>query len=203
MSPASNRASPDRERISHSDFLRSFFRDYRTVGAIRETSAGVARRIAELAGVSNARYIAELGCGTGPITKIILQQMPEDAILWGYEIHEPFAEHLKRVFIDPRFTLHTTTANELPQHRKAANLPPFDAVISTIPFSYLTRHQSTDLLRAVIDTMSDDGRFVALQYHPTYLPPMLRREFDQVDRELYFWNLPPATLLTATKPRRL
>jgi phospholipid N-methyltransferase len=91
----------------------------------------------------------------------------------------------------------------LPQHRQEHNLPPFDAIISTIPFSYLTRTQTTQILRGIIDSMTDDGRFVALQYHPTYLPPLLRREFDSVDRELYLWNLPPATLLLATQPRRL
>lgn len=203
MSQASNHDSQTETRVSNRDFLRSFFQDYKTVGAIRETSRGVAKRICELADIPNAHRVAELGCGTGPITRVILEQLPDDGLLWGFEVHEPFAEHLKTTITDNRFRLFEESARKIVSHRHEEQLPPFDAVISTIPFSYLSHQQSTELLRAVIDTMSDDGRFIALQYHPTYLPPLLRRHFDNVTRDVYLWNVPPANLFTATNPRRL
>jgi phospholipid N-methyltransferase len=202
MSQVNNRGDAAAKRVSTTDFLRSFFQDYRTVGAVRETSRGVAERIVELSGVKNAVRIAEFGCGTGPITKVILERMPESAKLWGYEIHEPFVKHLKQTIHDPRFTLFEESATAIAQHREERNEPPFDAIISTIPFSYLERSMTIEILRTVIDSMTDEGTFVALQYHPTYLPPMLRREFDSVKREIYPLNIPPTTLLTATKPRR-
>jgi phosphatidylethanolamine/phosphatidyl-N-methylethanolamine N-methyltransferase len=203
MSQASSQDKQPGGRLSNREFIRSFFQDYKTVGAIRETSRGVARRICDLAGVSDAHRIAEFGCGTGPITEVILEQMPRDGILWGFEVHEPFVDHLKKTFDDERFTLFEESATNIVEHRHARELPPFDAVISTIPFSYLSHQQSTELLRAVIDTMSDDGTFVALQYHPTYLPPLLRRHFDSVSRDIYLWNVPPANLFSAKNPRRL
>lgn len=203
MNPASSHDKQAEQRLSNRDFLRSFVQDYKTVGAIRETSGGVARRICQLAGIPNATRVAEFGCGTGPITAEILRQLPADGLLWGYEVHEPFAEHLRASIDDARFHLYEESATNIVTHRHVADLPPFDAVISTIPFSYLSHQQSTELLRAVIDTISDDGAFVALQYHPTYLPPLLRKHFDSVTRDVYLWNVPPANLFTATKPRRL
>lgn len=203
MSRASNPGDPRNDPVSRVDFLRSFARDHKTVGAVRETSRGVARRICKLARVPTADRIAEFGCGTGPITSVILQYMPEDATLWGYEVHQPFIDHLKASITDPRFTLFEESAENIVEHRHEYGLPPFDAIISTIPFSYLSRQQSTKILRAVVDSLSDDGAFVALQYHPTYLPPLLRQHFDSVSRDVYLWNLPPANLFTARQPRRL
>lgn len=202
MSRASNHDDSPRT-VSRADFLRSFVQDHKTVGAIRETSRGVARRICKLARVANAERIAEFGCGTGPITNVVLQYMPEDAILWGYEVHQPFVDHLKSTISSPRFRLFEEPADRIVEHRCEADLPPFDAIISTIPFSYLSHEQTGEILQAVVDSLSDDGTFVALQYHPTYLPPMLRQYFDSVARDVYLWNLPPATLFTARQPRRL
>lgn len=203
MNPANNHGDSPQRKISRADFLRSFVQDHKTVGAVRETSRGVARRICKLAGVANSARIAEFGCGTGPITKVVLQYMPEDAILWGYEVHQPFVEHLKSTIRDPRFHLFEESATRIVDHRREAELPPFDAIISTIPFSYLSHQQTAEILQAVIDSLSDDGTFVALQYHPTYLPPLLREYFDSVTRDVYLWNLPPANLFTARQPRRL
>jgi phosphatidylethanolamine/phosphatidyl-N-methylethanolamine N-methyltransferase len=203
MSQASSQDKQSGHRLSNRDFLKSFFKDYKTVGAIRETSRGVAKRICELAGVANASRIAEFGCGTGPITQVILEQMPEDGLLWGYEVHQPFVDHLRSTIDDERFTLFEESATLIVDHRRDAGYPPFDAIISTIPFSYLSHEQTTELLRAVVDTLDDNGAFVALQYHPTYLPPFLRTHFDSVTRDVYLWNVPPANLFTAKNPRRL
>jgi phospholipid N-methyltransferase len=203
MSRASSHGDTVGRSVSRTDFVRSFFRDYKTVGAVRETSRGVAQCICELARVHDARGIAEFGCGTGPITRVILEQMPDDGILWGYEVHEPFIQHLRTSITDPRFTLFEQSAAKITEHRHDQDMPPFDAIISTIPFSYLTRQQTREILDAVVDSMTDDGTFVALQYHPTYLPPSLRQHFDSVNREIYLLNLPPAHLFTARMPRRL
>lgn len=203
MSQANNHGDATPRTISRSEFLRSFVQDHKTVGAVRETSRGVARRICKLARIASAERIAEFGCGTGPITNVILQSMPEHAMLWGYEVHQPFVEHLRSTITDPRFQLFEESADRIVDHRREADLPPFDAIISTIPFSYLSHQQTAEILGAVIDSLSDDGTFVALQYHPTYLPPLLRQYFDSVSRDVYLWNLPPANLFTARHPRRL
>lgn len=203
MSQASNPDKKSGNRLSNRDFLRSFVQDYKTVGAVRETSRGVAKRICELANIPAATRVAELGCGTGPITEVILEQLSPDGLLWGYEVHEPFADYLRNTISDSRFQLYEESAANIVQHRREHQLPPFDAIISTIPFSYLSHTQSTELLNAVIDSLADDGRFVALQYHPTYLPPLLKKHFDHVTRDIYLWNVPPANLFTATVPRRL
>jgi phosphatidylethanolamine/phosphatidyl-N-methylethanolamine N-methyltransferase len=202
MNQASNPGSGSDASLTKLDFLRSFFRDYRTVGAVRETSRGVARRIAEIASIGQRTRIAEFGCGTGPITDEILRRLPPDGLLWGFEVHDPFIAHLKSSIRDPRFTLFEESAASIVEQRARLEAGRFDAIVSTIPFSFLTPEQTTTILRAAIESLEPDGVFVALQYHPTYLPPFLQEHFHDVERELYVWNLPPATLMRARLPRR-
>lgn len=183
-------------------FLRAFFRDRRTVGAVAPTSRGVARRIARLAGLESARTVAEFGPGTGAITRELLAALPTEARLWAFEVYPPFVEHLRATFDDPRLVVLPESAQGIATLQKAQNLPPFDAVISALPFSLMSPDQATEILRAVARTLHPDGVFVALQYHPRYLAPLLRAEFTEIEREVYLWNLPPALLLRARGPRR-
>ncbi len=74
--------------------------------------------------------------------------------------------------------------------------------MSAVPFSLMGPAHTTQILRAAARALRPDGVFVALQYHPRYLAPLLRAEFAVVEREVYPWNIPPAVLLRARDPRR-
>ena len=66
----------------------------------------------------------------------------------------------------------------------------------------MEREQTTRILRAAASALVSDGVFVALQYHPSYLAPLLRAEFGKVERWVHPWNIPPALLLRASHPRQ-
>ncbi|MEX2599113.1 MAG: methyltransferase domain-containing protein [Dehalococcoidia bacterium] len=182
-------------------FLREFVRARRIVGAVAPTSKGVGRRMAQLAGVRDARSIAEFGPGTGAITHELLDALPADGRLWGFEIYPPFVQHLSETIKDPRLTVLTESAEAIAGLRERETSDGFDAVISSIPFSLIGPEQTFAILRAVSQSLRPGGIFVALQYHPRYLAPHLRAEFASVEREVYPWNIPPATLLSAHTPR--
>lgn len=183
-------------------FLGAFLRARRTVGAIAPTSRGVARRIADLAGVRSAGLIAELGPGTGAITTELLAALRPDGQLWAFEIYPPFVEQLRGTIRDPRFRLVAESAELIDAVRARSGLEPFDAIISAIPFSLLPRDRTRAMLRSAARALRPDGVLVALQYHPRYLPPLLRADFGALEREFYPWNLPPACLFRASRPRR-
>lgn len=183
-------------------FLTAFLRARRTVGAVAPTSRGVARRIAGLAGLRSARLVAELGPGTGAITRELLAALPPDGQLWAFEIYAPFVEQLETSIRDPRFHLVAASAEKIGEVRDRLGLSQFDAIVSAIPFSLLSRPQSLAMLRAAAESLQPDGALVALQYHPRYLPPLLRAEFGRVEREFFPWNFPPALLFRASRPRR-
>ncbi|HEV2108266.1 MAG TPA: methyltransferase domain-containing protein [Thermomicrobiales bacterium] len=166
------------------------------------TSRGLARRIAQLAGAEAAHAVAEFGPGTGAITGELLAALPADGRLWAFEVYPPFVEHLRATNDDPRFILVAESAEAIVGLRERQEAPGFDAIVSAVPFSLMDRAQTTQILRAAAQALRPDGIFVALQYHPRYLAPLLRAEFTVVEREVYPWNIPPATLLRARNPLR-
>jgi phospholipid N-methyltransferase len=185
---------------SYASFLGAFLRAHKTVGAIAPTSGYVARRMAALAGVAQARSVAELGPGTGAITQHLLAALPADGRLQAYEVFPQFVEHLRATIDDPRFTLVADSAETIVAASPAAGGAGFDAIVCSIPFSLLTPAQTTAILRASALALRPGGTFVALQYHPTYLAPLLRKVFRTVERHVAPWNIPPALLLRARDP---
>jgi len=162
----------------------------------------VARRIARLSGLEAARTVAEFGPGTGAITLELLAALPEHGRLWAFEVYPPFVSHLRSTIDDPRLSVMALSAEALAEVQAAEGLPGFDAIVSALPFSLMEAAQTTKILRAAARTLHPDGVFVALQYHPRYLAPLLRAEFEDVNREVYPWNIPPALLLRARGPRK-
>jgi phospholipid N-methyltransferase len=185
------RAGPG-ERLA---FLRQFLRDRKTVGALTPTSASMSRRLARAAGADRRRAVAELGAGTGPVTAALLEQLPPDGRLWAFEINPEFARRLRGRFDDPRLTVVEASATEAPRIAREAGLAGFDAVVSAIPFAVLGTALSREILARAAAAMTPGAPFVAIQYRPDYLPPLLRERFGRVEREFHLWNLPPAFVM--------
>ncbi len=202
MSDGSRKAPAGRSSAgTFGTFLKAFLQARRTVGAVAPTSRGVARRIARLAGMETAHTVVELGPGTGAITRELLAALPDDGQLWAFEVYPPFVSHLRATIDDPRLTVVPESAEAIVEVREAQGLPGFDAIVSAVPFTLLEPAEITKILQAAARTLHPDGVFVALQYHPRYLAPLLRAQFADVKREVYLWNIPPALLLTARGPR--
>ena len=182
-------------------FFRAFLRDRKTIGAVAPTSPGVGRNMARLAGVAQAKRVVEFGPGTGPITREVLAALPEDGRLWAYEIYEPFLEPLREMFPDERLTLLNESAENVRGLRDAEAPEGFDAIVCSIPFSLLPPVATHGIIRTAAQSLRPGGTFVALQYHPTYLQPIIRQHFEEVRREIYPWNIPPAMLLIGRRPR--
>jgi len=155
-----------------------------------------------MAGLQDAHSVAEFGPGTGAITGELLATLPADGQLWAFEVYRPFVTHLRATINDPRLVLVADTAESVAELRQREQVPEFDAIVSSVPFSLMDHAQTTEILRAAARALRPDGVFVALQYHPRYLAPLLRAEFEDVQREVYLWNIPPAVLLRARGPRQ-
>lgn len=200
-SPPDGRATSSGGLGERLTFLLGYLRDRKAVGSITPSSAGLSRHIARVAGASRRRAIAELGAGTGPITAALLEALPRDARLCAFEIDPDFVAHLRARFVDPRLSVVDRSANDAAAVAAENGVGAFDAVVSAIPFSLLGRDATRGMLRDVARSMAPGAPFVALQYHPTYLPPLLAECIGPVERTYYPWNLPPAMVLRATRPK--
>jgi len=183
------------------EFIRAFRQNYRTIGAVAPTSPGVGRNMARLGRVEESSKVVEFGPGTGAITTQLLAALPADGRIWAFEIYEPFLEKLRESVHDPRLTLLGQSAEQVRALRAAEAPEGFDAIICSIPFSLLPPPVTSEILAAAAASLRPGGIFVSLQYHPTYLPPILRQHFQTVRRNWFIWNVPPTFLFTATDPR--
>ncbi|HEU5318032.1 MAG TPA: methyltransferase type 11, partial [Chloroflexota bacterium] len=67
-----------------------------------------------------------------------------------------------------------------------------------LPFSLMGRDVTREILAVAQRALRPGGTFLALQYHPWYLPPLVRECFGACERHPYVWNVPPALLLRAS-----
>lgn len=182
-------------------FLKAFLRDRKTIGSVAPTTRRAARRMAALGGVERAKVVAEFGPGTGAVTRELLAAMPSDARLWAFEVYPPFAQRLAETVVDPRFTVVTASAEAITTVDTGADQPGFDAIISAVPFRLTSPELTHRILDAAGRALRPGAPFVALQYDPRYLSPYLHEHFEDVTRHLSPWNMPPAFLFRARRPR--
>ena len=61
--------------------------------------------MARLVGADSLTNVAELGAGTGPITRALLELMPPNGRLWSFEIDADLAAGLRARFRDQRLSV--------------------------------------------------------------------------------------------------
>src|SRR5690242_7652404 len=103
-------------------FLWGFIRHPREVGSVTPSSRFLARAVARHV-PADARAAAELGPGTGPMTRQILKRLGPDAKVLAFEIDPAFCALLRRELgSDPRLQVVEAPAQELPARAAAAGI---------------------------------------------------------------------------------
>lgn len=182
------RPQPD-DRLA---FLQGFLRKPQQVGSVIPSSRFLERRLVQLASVSRARTVVELGPGTGGTTRAILRALPEQGRLLSIEIEERFAEKLAR-HPDPRLTVHRGSAADVAALLAEYDLPAPDAVISGIPFSTMPNRLGRSIVEAVREVLAPGGCFVAYQVRGR-VGELGRAVFGRPAVQVELRNIPPMRL---------
>ena len=143
-------------------FFQEFLKHPLQIGSIIPSSPFLEQRLLCSANLRSARTVVELGSGTGGTTHAILRAMPAEASLLSIEINPQFHQ-LIRSINDSRLIPHLGDASELAAIISRYGLDAPDVVISGIPFSTMAHSTGERILRAIAETLSDHGRFVAYQ----------------------------------------
>jgi phosphatidylethanolamine/phosphatidyl-N-methylethanolamine N-methyltransferase len=170
-------------------FLRGFLKHPRQVGSVIPSSRFLERRIAQLAAVSTAATVVELGPGTGGTTRALLRAMRPDAKLLAIEINTEFHPFLKRID-DTRLTVHAGGAEQLREALARYGLPAPDAVISGIPFSTMSPKLARHIMESLSEALAPGGRFVAYQVRDR-VGHLGRPYFGPARVEVELLNIPP------------
>lgn len=178
-------------------FLRSFLTSPRQVGSVVPTSGSAVRAMLGLAPLERAGCVVEMGAGTGPHTRQILERLGPDARFLAFEIDPALAAGLEGDLPDRRLRVINDSAERVEQYLEGARA---DVIVSALPFTSLPAGTRQGLLAAASRALAPDGTMLVLQYSP-FMQRDLERTFASVERRIAPLNLPPAFLFACRGPR--
>ncbi|RBY81352.1 methyltransferase type 11 [Blastococcus sp. TF02-09] len=177
-------------------FFAAFVAHPRQMGAVLPTSRTAVRDMLDLADVTAADLVVELGAGTGVQTGEILARLRPGARLVAVEIDAKLSALLaKRYADDDRLQVVTDSAENVVAYLDGQRA---DVLVSTIPFTSLDGELRRRILDALPALLAPRGVLVLIQYTPLLLGE-LRRRFRSVRWRITPWNVPPAFLFACAQ----
>ncbi len=191
--------------MSNALFLREYFRNWQSVGAVAPSSPHLARRMMEYAEVWRAEHVLELGPGTGVFTESAADVMPAGSSYLGIDLNESFLSVLRPKF--PRFQFVQAAAQEFDFSSHIKGQKPFDAVISGLPWTAFPRSLQEAILDHVLPNLAPGARFATFAYWGFHRLPsgcrfreLLHDRLPGVETSQVVWaNLPPAFIYVGRK----
>lgn len=178
------------------DFIKIAVKDYKKVGALTISSRHTIRTVLK-ALKPGYKYIVEYGAGNGILVKEILKRLPKDGRLIGIELNESLFCELKKVK-DPRFLPLNGDVAALVGDLETLGSPRVDAVISSIPLSFLKSDQRKKLIVETAKAITDGGKFIVYQYSLLALP-LMKKAFKKVSYQIELRNIPPYFIMVGEK----
>lgn len=177
-------------------FAWAYLKDLHVAALAPSSPRLVARLMHHLRAVE-PRLIVELGPGDGVATAAALDLLSPHGQLLAVERNHDFAAALaawpdRRLFVtegDAR------RADEL----YGDQLGRADAVIASIPFTYLSPADREAVARAAAKLLRPGGIFVIFHQYSPLMRPVIKRVFGHVHTEFELFNVMPCFLMTATK----
>ena len=134
-------------------------------------SRQLARRFAEWVRPCPARHWLELGCGTGALTSALCQ-LCEPVSVVACDPAEPFIEHARSHFSDPRASFVVAGMDALPTREGG-----FDAVVSGLVLNFLPNPE--EAMASVLDRLRPGGMAAAYVWDYGEGMELLRRFWDE------------------------
>ncbi len=178
-------------------FVTALIADH-NVAAISRSSPHLIRRLLRHLDLKNIRTLVELGPADGVATKPILRALGPEARLLAVEMNHGFAQALRKTR-DERLTVVEGDARQLPLHLRQSGLDRIDAVIASIPFTYLTPEERDELVANVKNALRPGGVFIIFHQYSWLMLPYLQKAFDDCRLEFEPLNVLPCFLMIARK----
>ena len=172
-------------------FLKRFASSPRRIGSVAPSSKFLTRAMLDRVDWGNAKYIAELGAGTGVFTREIVRRARPDAKILVFEIDPDLQQMIRDEHPEHKgLSLHSD-AQELYRYMQDNEIHALDFVISSLPFTVLPPKMTVRILNAVVKGLKPEGHFVAYQYS-SLMKHVLRKKFGHMETRFVMFNVPPA-----------
>lgn len=179
-------------------YLRQYIGD-KDVGALHPSSRYLVRRLVRCLRPENIRTLVEFGPGPGVATRALLRALPAGARYVAIEKNPAFLAALRSSVADPRLSVVEGDACDVREILAAQGIGSVDAVIASIPFSFLSKASRARLVEAVESLLADDGDFVIFHQFSTLMRPLVKERFGRVRVLFEPRNIMPCFLIHCRK----
>jgi phospholipid N-methyltransferase len=149
------------------DFLTQALRDFRHTGSVWPSSPILARTMtSSIARIEGKRRILEVGPGTGPFTRAILNKLRAGDQFDLVEINEQFCRKLEADMLSKyrqrhpnvEVRLHCAPIEDADLHG------PYDIIVCGLPFNNFPPKLVRQIFRRMFELLKDDGEVVYFEY---------------------------------------
>ncbi|MBA4603084.1 class I SAM-dependent methyltransferase [Thermoactinomyces mirandus] len=178
-------------------FISKFVQSPRQVGSIAPSSRFLAAKMLAPIDWKNTSIVAELGAGTGALTKYIHMFKQPDCKLFAFEKDQQMRDRIQSSYPG---TVCFADALDLKEHlysRLNAMEAP-DVIVSGLPFALFEKRMRECIVEQAADVLKPDGIFIAFQYS-LQMKKLLINKFSRVDISFVSLNIPPAFMYVCHK----
>ncbi|MFE4709587.1 MULTISPECIES: class I SAM-dependent methyltransferase [unclassified Paenibacillus] len=176
-------------------FLYKFLQAPLSTGNIVPSSRRLAQALLEPIPWEQVNSLAELGAGTGAVTRHLPSaQQPMQVLL--FEKDPELRRRLKLRFPDYRFYPDSSRLRLALHNGKLEKL---DCIVSGLPFWSMGSEKRMQLLSQISASLKDEGMFVVFSYYFKQIQKDLKPFFD-IQRSMFVpLNFPPAVVYVCRK----
>ena len=143
--------------------------------------------------------MVELGPGPGIATLPILEALPDGARYFAIEKNPAFLAALRGASPDRRLHAIEGDACDVREILAGQGVRRADAIIASIPFSFLKKEQRERLVDDIGAVLADDGDFVIFHQFSRLMLPLVKERFPHVRVLFEPRNIMPCFLIHARK----
>ncbi|WP_258535772.1 class I SAM-dependent methyltransferase [Bacillus sp. 03113] len=176
-------------------FLYKYMLSPMQIGSVTPSSKYLASKMLSSVDWDRGGAVAELGAGSGAVTKFIHRFNTGDATIVLFEKDAQYRRKLKFEF--PNY-LCFSDAENIRWDLQANQIEPLDAIISGLPFFNFENKLREQLLEEIDSSLKPDGQFIAFQYS-LQMKKAIERRFEIEKISFVPWNLPPAFVYCCRK----
>lgn len=180
-------------------WIKEFVKDHK-IGAITATSDLLAQKMIAPIRFEKSLTIVEYGPGEGMITRLLLDKMTSDSVLYVFETNRTFAKKMKEINDYRLIVINEDASNAISVLKNNYNVEYVDYIVSTIPFSFIEKHVRSRIMYNSYKMLNQSGVFITYQYS-FLIYGLLKRYFKYTKWNLVIFNLPPAILINGTKEK--
>ncbi|MFJ7982853.1 class I SAM-dependent methyltransferase [Lysinibacillus xylanilyticus] len=179
-------------------FIFQYLLNPRKIGAVLPSSNFLAEKMVDSIDFRNAKYIVELGSGTGVFTDKIIENRNQHTVVMLIENNKEFCTLLREEYKNEmNLIIINGSAEEIDKYTKDFNIPYIDYVVSGLPFASLPKSVSSAILIKIKKLLRKNGIFITFQY-TLFKKDLINQYFKHINIAREYRNIPPAYVFSCS-----